>query len=259
MMKNLENDQTTIQGPAKKGIDRRKFLKIGGLAVAGTGLISYSCENADLSLSSDLGESSEDLRLQNNRGRRVYNLGKGDLGILRFAYVLEQLEAAFYQNVEDGDYFKNANAEEKLVFEDIYEHEEIHRDWFEQVLKPFNNGNSENVLPPLEFDFSSINFNDRDSVIQTAILLEDTGVSAYNGAGPLLVNTDYLLLAGKIVSVEARHASTLRSLYRDNKDFAGDDVVDENGLDLFKTPDQVLSAASGFIVTKINAHQLPSY
>ncbi len=108
-----------------------------------------------------------------------------------------------------------------------------------------------------------MDFGSRDSVFQTSILLEDTGVSAYNGAGPLLVNPDYLLLAGKIVSVEARHASTLRSLYGESmgdfKAYAGDDVVNELGLDLFATPDEVLAAASGFIVTKINANQLPSY
>jgi rubrerythrin len=251
MKKIVKNYQTTIQEPARKAVDRRKFLQVGGLAVAGAGLMIYSCENEDLS------ESSEDLLKQG--GRQVYQLGKGDVGILRFAYVLEQLEAAFYQNVVDGGYFMNASAEEQLVFEDIYKHEEIHRDWFEQVLIPFNNGNSENVKPPIEFDFSSVNFNDRDSVIQTAILLEDTGVSAYNGAGPLLVNTQYLLLAGKIVSVEARHAATLRSLYLGNKAFAGDDVVNGQGLDLFNTPPEVLAAASGFIVTKINANQLPSY
>ncbi|SDB45302.1 Ferritin-like domain-containing protein [Flavobacteriaceae bacterium MAR_2010_188] len=253
MKKNFEKDPTTIQGAAKKPFDRRKFLQIGGLAVAGTGLMLVSCENEDLS------ETSEDLLRRKDNGRQVYNLGKGDLGILRYAYVLEQLEAAFYQNVVDGGYWMNsANAEEKLVFEDIYQHEKIHRDWFEQVLMPFNSGNSENVLPDIKFDFSSINFNDRDSVMQTAILLEDTGVSAYNGAGPLLMNTTYLLLAGKIVSVEARHASTLRSLYGDNKYFAGDDVVDANGLDVIASPNQVLAAASGFIVTKINAQQLPS-
>ncbi|TXE10415.1 ferritin-like domain-containing protein [Gelidibacter salicanalis] len=258
MKKNLENDQKTIQERSKSAVDRRKFLKIGGLAVAGTSLMLYSCESEALT-ETDLSDSDEMFRKE-NKGRQVYNLGKGDLGILRYAYVLEQLEAAFYQNVVDGGYWMNsANAEEKLVFEDIYQHEKIHRDWFEKVLMPFENGKSERVLPKLEFDFSSINFNDRDSVMRNSILLEDTGVSAYNGAGPLLMNTDYLLLAGKIVSVEARHASTLRSLYGNTKYFAGDDVVNEQGLDLFSTPQEVLAAASGFIVTKINAQQLPTY
>ncbi len=257
MKKKIENYQTDIQG-VKKPFDRRKFLKVGGLAVAGTGLMLYSCENEELVNSSELSDADL-LDRKSGKDRQVYNLGSGDVGILRYAYVLEQLEAAFYMNVVQGGYFNGANAEEQLVFNDIYEHELIHRDWFEQVLMPFNSGNSENVLPKIGFDFSSIDFGSRDSVMQTAILLEDTGVSAYNGAGPLLVNTDYLLLAGKIVSVEARHASTLRSLYGDNKYFAGDDVVDENGLDLFNTPDQVLAAASGFITTKINAQNLPSY
>jgi hypothetical protein len=46
-----------------------------------------------------------------------------------------------------------------------------------------------------------------------------------------LTNPDYLLLAGKIVSVEARHASAIRSLINPNSaDFAGDDVIN-TGLD----------------------------
>jgi hypothetical protein len=41
--------------------------------------------------------------------------------------------------------------------------------------------------------------------------LEDTGVAAYNGAGKLITNP--LFVTGrKIVSVEARHASAIRSL-----------------------------------------------
>ena len=40
--------------------------------------------------------------------------------------------------------------------------------------------------------------------------LEDTGVSAYNGAGPLVEQDDILDAAGQIVQVEARHAALIR-------------------------------------------------
>ena len=52
-----------------------------------------------------------------------------------------------------------------------------------------------------------MDFNSRDSVLKTARTFEDLGVAAYNGAGQLLERGEYLLLAGKIVSVEARHAT----------------------------------------------------
>ena len=58
-----------------------------------------------------------------------------------------------------------------------------------------------------------MNFNDRSSVLATAKALEDTGVAAYNAAGKYITNPAYLVIAGKIVSVEARHASaTIRNL-----------------------------------------------
>lgn len=54
-----------------------------------------------------------------------------------------------------------------------------------------------------------VNFNNRTSVLQTAMSFEDLGVTAYNGAGPLLTSRNFLRVAGRIASVEARHASFL--------------------------------------------------
>ena len=88
---------------------------------------------------------------------------------------------------------------------------------------------------------------------------EDLGVSAYNGAGKLIVDPNYLLLAGKIVSVEARHAAAIRDLLKPKSaDFAGDDVVDPvTGLDVVKNPSEVLAIADGFITTPFTAIYLP--
>jgi hypothetical protein len=74
----------------------------------------------------------------------------------------------------------------------------------------------------------------------------------------LLTNPDYLLLAGKIVSVEARHASAIRSLINPNSaDFAGDDAINTtNGLDVIRNPSEVLPIASGFITTSFTAQFL---
>jgi hypothetical protein len=107
------------------------------------------------------------------------------------------------------------------------------------------------------FDFSSIDFSSRSSVLGTARAFEDLGVSAYNGAGELLQNADYLLLAGKIVSVEARHAAAIRDLINYGS-FAGSDVVDTNGLDVYRKPLEVLSIADNYIETKIIANNLPT-
>lgn len=241
-----------VQSPTDARTDvtnsRRNFIKIGSLAVVGSGLV-LSCSSDD-----------EMSNLPEQPGP-VFDLGSGDLGILNYAYALEQLEAAFYTNVMDGAYWAGANAEERLILEDLYNHEVIHRDFFKAALTAAANGNADVVLPDLEFDFSSVDFSSRDSVLGTARILEDTGVAAYNGAGHLIRTPDYLVIAGKIVSVEARHAAAIRSIYlEDPKAFAGDDVVDENGLDLALAPPAILSAVkdTGFIKTEFTANQLPT-
>jgi hypothetical protein len=109
----------------------------------------------------------------------------------------------------------------------------------------------------LEVDFGSINFGSRDSVLGTAKAFEDLGVSAYNGAGKLLTSTANLLTAGKIVSVEARHAALIRDLITAHS-FAASDVVDATGLDKARTPNEVLSIAGTYLKSKLNASNLPS-
>ncbi len=76
------------------------------------------------------------------------------------------------------------------------------------------------TVPTLATQYpASVNFGDRASVLNTARTFEDLGVSAYNGAGRYLTATaalPLLTVAGKIVSVEARHASAIRDLLAPN-------------------------------------------
>lgn len=161
----------------------------------------------------------------------------------------------------NGSYWSSATELEKGVLQDLYYHEVNHRDFFSAAISAAVGSNTAAKLPILEFDYGNLNFNDRMSVLGTAKVLEDTGVAAYNGAGRLLTNPDYLVLAGKIVSVEARHASAIRTLINPTSvDFAGDDVVDTiTGLDRALNPSQILSAVgqTGFIKTKFTATFLP--
>jgi len=64
-----------------------------------------------------------------------------------------------------------------------------------------------------------------------------------------------LAIAGKIVSVEARHAAYIRDLIS-NGTFADSTVIDANGLEMSKEPSAVLTAAAPFIKTKIKAGTL---
>ena len=152
-------------------------------------------------------------------------MAKGDTGILNYAYTLEQLEARFYTLAIAAAADCNLSAEEFTIITDLQKHEVIHREFYEEVL-------GKDAIGTLEFDFSSVDFTSRSSVLKTAKTFEDLGVAAYNGAGKLLESADLLVIAGKIVSVEARHAAAIRSvLDSDPTSFAGDDIIDENGLD----------------------------
>lgn len=177
------------------------------------------------------------------------NLGSGDIGILNYAYALEQLEAAFYTQVIMTP-FSGITATETALLTDIRDHEVAHREFFKKAL-------ADKAIPGLEVNFAAINFSSRDSVLGTAKAFEDLGVSAYNGAGKLITSPDYLLLAGKIVSVEARHAALIRDLIS-NGSFADNTVIDAMGLDMAKPPSEVLATASSFLKSKINASNLPT-
>lgn len=234
-MKNHENEQINQNlendGFLNKRMQRRNFLQFAGAGAASLALLAAGCKK------------------DNDDFYAGVDLGSGDIGILNYAYALEQLEAAFYTQVILTPYSGIASAELSLLT-DIRDHEVAHREFFKAAL-------GDKAITDLQVNFSQINFTSRDSVLGAAKAFEDLGVSAYNGAGYLIKSADYLTLAGKIVSVEARHAAYIRDLLS-NGSFAGSDVVDNNGLDKTRSPLEVLTIAKPYIVTPINASNLPS-
>ena len=234
--------------------NRRSFLKISGITMAGTGMLLMGCNNNEDPVTPPAANNLPGIR------NGVFDLGGGDFGVLSYAYALEQLESDFYTKVVNASGFNsNFSDIERQLLTDLYYHEVIHRDFFKVALTGALPNPSTQLLPDLAFNYGTLNFSSRTAVLATAKALEDTGVAAYNGAGKLLTNPDYLLLAGKIVSVEARHASAIRSVINPNsKDFAGDDVIDiTSGLDQAKNPSVILPIAGGFITTEFSANFLP--
>lgn len=217
-------------------LGRRHFLKVAGVGTAGIALLGM--------IGCDKDGDGPDMG-----GDGLY-FGSGDIAILNYAYALEQLEAAFYIEVANKPYGGMSDWE-KILFMDIRDHEIAHRELFKAAL-----GNK--AIATLEFNLSGVNFSSRESVLATAKTFEDLGVSAYNGAGWLIKNEAYLLLAGKIVSVEARHAALVRDLI-DNGTFANDEVIGNNGLDVAMSPTLVLQAAAPFVKSKIDVRDLPTY
>lgn len=234
--------------------NRRQFIKMGGLGVVGMGLL-VACSNDDENMMTPPPPDPDP-----DPDPETFDLGSGDLGVLNYAYALEQLEADFYTKVVNS-FYSGISAEEQQILTDLYNHEVNHREFFRAALTAAVEGNTDLVLPDLEFDYGDLDFGNRDSVLATAKILEDTGVAAYNGAGRLITNVNYLLIAGKIVSVEARHAAAIRTLINPGSaDFSGDDIVTpDTGLDAAMDPSEILAAvsATGFITTAFTANELP--
>lgn len=233
-MKNLQQleeqeERSILTAP----LQRRSFLQFAGAGMAGAALLAAGCTKDDGIVAPPSAGVTLDF--------------KDDFGVLNYAYALEQLEAAFYIQVASAPP-TDFSSTERTYFADIQFHEIAHREFFKKAL-------GANAIGSLEVNFAAIDFKSRAGVLAAAKTFEDLGVAAYNGAGVRLVSNDFLLAAGKIVSVEARHAAYVRDLIS-NGSFANTEVVNANGLDQAFTPAQVLAAAGGFIKTKINVINL---
>ncbi|TLU99416.1 ferritin-like domain-containing protein [Dyadobacter luticola] len=212
-------------------VNRRYFLRSAGVAATTGAFLLGACTEQDL--------MSDD----------TVDLGSGDIGILNYAYALEQLEAAFYTQVMMTPYL-NMTDMEKWILTDIRDHEIVHREFFKKAL-------GDKAIKGLMPNFSQIDFQSRTSVLGAAKLFEDTGVAAYNGAGKLIKDVNYLLVAGKIVSVEARHASAIADLINPNALEFANGQINEMGLEHAYSPSVILGGVAPFIMDKVSGKNLP--
>ncbi len=158
-----------------------------------------------------------------------------DIDVLNYALTLEHLEAAFYQLTGDYDLGTDAFGNpinDWLVA--VGEHETAHVVTLTDVITQLGG----TPVAAAEYDFG---VTDAASFLTTAATLENVGVAAYDGAGQFLQNPDLLTAAGSIVAVEARHAAYL-NLVTGTVPFPA-------AYETPMTPDEVLSAAGGFIVS----------
>ena len=243
--------ESTPDQPLHTPIKRRSFFMYAGATAGATALVLAGCKKDD----------------NNTPSSSTTDVGTGDFGVLNYAYALEQLEAAFYTQVLGGKYFTGlaAGNAEKQIFTDLALHEKIHVDFFKTAL-------GSNAIKALNPNFSAINFDDRMSVLTNAQAFEDLGVQAYNGAGRYITSADYLTLAGKIVSVEARHAAIIHDLLNYNSfvgPVSGSTVTDNSVIDpsltsatarqeQSKSPAVVLMTANKFLMadSQISANSL---
>lgn len=208
---------------------RRDFFAGAGAALAAAGVMSNT--NLDAQTTS----------------------GNGDLDILNFALRLERLEAAFYTtglakygpaDFTNSNFAKGLSASQANgvypLFQAIQSHEMTHVAQISGVITQLGG----TLVAPDCYAFSSFGtdlttFKTVDSFIAVAMVLENTGVMAYDGAIALVTSPTIRTAAATIATVEARHAAYLNLL---------------NGVSpfpaAFDTPAQaadILTAASKFI------------
>jgi hypothetical protein len=237
-------------GQLMRASTRRDFLRILGMggAIVMLPAVFVACGEDDATGLGTTGTVSNTVTLDLST----------DVGILNYAYALEQLEAAFYTAVVASSPFPGFNTEQQELFYDLRNHEVIHREFLKAAL-------GSNAIGTLNLTATTVNatLTSNAVILQNAEMFEDLGVAAYNGAGKYLSSADFLTIAGKIVSVEARHAAAIRDV-RDalgvrggdaaGTRFAGDSVVNATtGLDVKLEP----SAVAGRVVaTTIVADKL---
>lgn len=232
---------------------RREFLRTIGLGAVAAWLpgLLAACSTDSTTAPATVAKSPPDTTSKPAGPPTIALDFSTDNGILNFAYLLEQIAAAFYTQVTTAPP-ANMASHELYVVQQIAVHETIHVGLLKTAL-------GSNALPAATLTFASVNFTDGDSVLTTAKAFEDLGVGAYNGATQFLQSATNLTLAAKIASVEGRHAAAVRDLLAPRTSaFAGSDVINSQGFDQALNPSDVLTAVKPYVKNQITLTNVPS-
>ena len=165
-----------------------------------------------------------------------------DLGILNFALNLEYLEGEFYSQaayghglgpiaskngtpggVKGGAKVPVVSSSVGQLMQEIASDEKNHVTFLVNAIEAAAPGQGV-AEPAIDFTdtFLTIGsliglpgfnpFHDQLSFLLGAYIFEDVGVTAYNGAAPLVTDPGYLGAAASILAVEAYHAAAIRTL-----------------------------------------------
>lgn len=131
--------------------------------------------------------------------------GLGDVAILQFAYLLEQLEGVFYQTGADSGIFDEFTLAQIAAIRD---HEIAHA---EAIAATLGSLGAEVPATP-EFTFPDGTFTDPAAFLKLAATFEPVGIGAYQGAAPALESKDILAAAISIHNAECQHRCAINIL-----------------------------------------------
>ena len=123
----------------------------------------------------------------------------GDIAVVNFALTLEYVESAFYKAALANAKLRGAV---KSLATRFASDEQAHVQALNQEVQQA--GGTSAKAPKTSFTVR-----DQASFLRLASTLEETGVSAYNGAIPRLKSPDLIVALGSIVQVEGRHAAAI--------------------------------------------------
>lgn len=127
----------------------------------------------------------------------------GDLEVMNYALTLEYLESAFYTMAVKQT--KGLSGDNLALAKELRDNEDEHVGALTAAIKQA--GGTPVKAPGVDFGGA---FASEQAFLKTAMTFEDLGVSAYNGAAPMIQSADVLAAAGSIVQIEARHAALIR-------------------------------------------------
>jgi hypothetical protein len=220
----IEN-KTTSSSEAK-GASRRGFL-LGSMAMAG-GVTLTMTRSLNAQTTGTTG-----------------TVPASDIALLNFALRLENLEAFFYNqglakfsasDFANADFFSalptNIGGKLYQYLQLIRDHENTHVATLVKVITSLGG-------TPMPAECYNFGYTTPSEFLQIAKALENTGVMAYDGAAGLVQTPALLTAAATIATVEARHASYLNLVNRENPFPAAFDTP--------KTMAEILAIAGQFI------------
>jgi Ferritin-like domain len=171
-------------------------------------------------------------------------LPPGDPGLFYYGYLLALALSTTYDKVVASPP-TDLTATERTVISNMRDHQVIYRELLRYYIDPTGSV----VLFPANFAFNMATFTltTRAGVLAAVQQLADLAVAAYPVLLPLLTSSSYQrVLLQKALSVQARHAATIRDL-RTPGSFADATVVESaTGLLRTKTPTEVTAALAPY-------------
>jgi rubrerythrin len=176
------------EGAGDQALSRRRFLA-GSAALVGGGAVLAAFPGV----------------------AKAHNTGApSDVDMLNFALTLEHLEANFYIDglKKFGD---NLGRIMRSRFQRIRDHEVEHVDTLSKVIRSVGG----RPVPRGTYNFARTAFTSVKKFKSVAQILENTGVSAYDGAIAHIETAELLTGGAQIATIEARHAAYLNLLNGD--------------------------------------------